>query len=66
MSYPISVCMVCRALTEDVVLKDLETRLKYNIKFGSVLIYNCECGPKHEPLTDAEFETLKVRLEALQ
>lgn len=66
MSVPISTCMIRKALTDDRVLQELQRRLKYNKKFGSMLIFDCkEHIPKCEMLTIKESEILNERLKKL-
>jgi len=64
MSIPISICMIRKALTDDKVLQELQRRLKYNKKFGSMLIFPCEGhhNPPCQVLSKEEMEILNKRL----
>jgi hypothetical protein len=66
MSLPISTCLIRSALTDDKALLELSKRLKYNKKFGSMLVYGCE---EHKPpctiIDEREADILNKRLETL-
>jgi hypothetical protein len=67
MSLPISVCMIRKALTDDKTLQELQRRLKYNKKFGSMTIFPCEKHhtPECKMVSPEESEVLNKRLRDL-
>ena len=63
MSIPIAMCRFRRALTDDVVMKDLAKDLCHNLDLGHFLILGCKHNPPCRPLTEEEWNLLTEKME---
>jgi hypothetical protein len=66
MSVPIPVCLLRKALTNEMALKDLYNRLKVNFKSGHMLIWGCKHEPRCKDLTDEEFDLLVKKTKEME
>lgn len=63
MSIPLTTCLIRKALTDPLALKELVRRMEYNAKFGAFSIWPCRCEGKHLPLSESEHDALIKMME---